>query len=73
MSRMSKLDEIGERDGWRCWICDEVVDPSMSVNDDRGPSIDSRSAKPKGKGSTDPVQERLAHRGCNTKKARSPR
>ncbi len=68
MSRMSKLDEIGERDGWRCWICDEVVDPSMSVNDDRGPSIDSRSAKPKGKGSTDPVQERLAHRGCNTKK-----
>jgi hypothetical protein len=68
MSRMSKLDEIGERDTWRCWVCDEVVDQAMSVNDDRGPSIDSRSAKPKGKGSTDPVQERLAHRGCNTKK-----
>lgn len=65
---MSRLDEIGDRDGWRCWVCDEPVDVAMSVNDDRGPSIDSRSAKPKGKNSTDPVQERLAHRGCNTKK-----
>ena len=65
---MSRLEEVGERDAWRCWVCDEPVDQAMSVNDDRGPSIDSRSAKPKGKGSTDPVQERLAHRGCNTKK-----
>ena len=65
---MSLLDDVAERDGWRCWVCDEPVDPTMSVNDDRGPSIDTRSAKPKGKGSTDPVQERLAHRGCNTKK-----
>ena len=23
---MSRLDEIGDRDGWRCWICDEPVD-----------------------------------------------
>ena len=67
---MSGLDEVGERDGWRCWICDEVVDPSTSVNDPRGPSIDSyftaaksvRSAK--GKSGV----ERLAHRACNTRK-----
>ena len=38
---MSGLDEVGARDGWRCWICDEKVDPDKSVNDARGPSIDS--------------------------------
>ncbi|MCW2494679.1 hypothetical protein [Jatrophihabitans sp.] len=58
---MAQLEEIGERDGWRCWLCDEPVDPQMSVNDARGPSIDGRSQKVKG-------LERLAHRGCNTKK-----
>ena len=68
---VSRLDEVGERDGWRCWICDEAVDPEMSVNDPRGPSVDSvtTSSKAKGKakkGASEP--ERLAHRDCNTKK-----
>jgi hypothetical protein len=70
-----RLDEIGERDGWRCWLCDEPVDPDMSVNDPRGPSIDARTterkAKAKGKGAgpgRGTGQERLAHRGCNTGK-----
>lgn len=35
----------------------------MSVNDPRGPSVDSRTADRKAK-----VAERLAHRGCNTRK-----
>jgi len=41
----------------------------MSVNDPRGPSIDSLTtrAKKKGKGSGGAV-ERLAHRDCNTRK-----
>lgn len=68
--RTNHLDEIGARDGWRCWICDEAVDPDMSVNDSRGPSVDSLTtrAKPsKGKRGPDAV-ERLAHRGCNSKK-----
>jgi DNA-binding Xre family transcriptional regulator len=71
--RMSKLDEVGERDGWTCWICDEPVDSSKSVNDVRGPSVDSvlssaKSAKAaRGKAPSDGT-ERLAHRGCNTKK-----
>ncbi len=69
---MSRLDEVGEIDGWRCWLCDEPVDPQMSVNDPRGPSLDTRTtkakakAKAKAKGSAD--RERLAHRGCNTGK-----
>ncbi|MET4614404.1 hypothetical protein ABIC28_005425 [Rhodococcus sp. PvR044] len=62
--RMSKLDEVGERESWRCWLCDEPVDPNMSVNDPRGPSIDSINTAKKGKGGP----ERLAHRACNTKK-----
>lgn len=63
---MSRLDEVGERDGWRCWLCDEPVDPDMSVNDPRGPSIDSLTTKAKGKKGA--AGERLAHRGCNTRK-----
>ena len=55
---LSRLDEVGEADGWRCWLCDEPVDPDKSVNDARGPSVDSRKGGP----------ERLAHRACNTRK-----
>jgi hypothetical protein len=72
---MARLSEIGEQDGWRCWLCDQPVDPEMSVNDPRGPSIDSRTTerkakskgtgKGKGKGTG---RERLAHRACNTGK-----
>ena len=67
---ISRLDEIGTADWWRCWLCDEAVDPQMSVNDDRGPSIDSMSSKSKAKGKADSVfgTERLAHRACNTRK-----
>ena len=68
---MTRLDDVGQADGWRCWLCDESVDPDMSVNDDRGPSIDimTTQRKAKGKG-TESIfgSERLAHRGCNTKK-----
>ncbi|MFI6079191.1 hypothetical protein ACIA5C_47585 [Actinoplanes sp. NPDC051343] len=60
---MSLLDDVAERDGWRCWVCDEPVDPDMPVNDPRGPSVDSRTADKKAK-----VAERLAHRACNTRK-----
>jgi len=64
---VSALDEVGDRDHWRCWICDEPVDPRASVNDARGPSVDSyyTAGKPaKGRSGV----ERLAHRACNTKK-----
>ena len=63
---MSTLTEVGDREDWRCWLCDEPVDPGRSVNDPRGPSIDAvTSARPK-KGAA--AQERLAHRACNTRK-----
>jgi hypothetical protein len=60
---------VGAGDGWRCWLCDEPVDPEIPVNDSRGPSVDSVTAKAKGKGARSGLgSERLAHRGCNTKK-----
>ena len=71
---MSTIDEVGEVDGWRCWLCDESVDPDASVNDDRGPSIDRRITKRKAKtkqkkgGGDESNRERLAHRSCNTGK-----
>ncbi len=65
---MSHLDDVGDQDGWRCWLCDEPVDPQMSVNDPRGPSIDLRTTKAKAKKKAAAGQERLAHRGCNTGK-----
>ncbi|MDP9072855.1 MAG: hypothetical protein M3N98_01550 [Actinomycetota bacterium] len=66
---MSRLAEVGAAANWRCWLCDEAVDPDMSVNDARGPSVDSLTAKTKGKGVAPSLgSERLAHRGCNTKK-----
>ncbi|MFC8191037.1 hypothetical protein ACFUMH_05165 [Cellulomonas sp. NPDC057328] len=63
---MSNLSDVGERDGWRCWLCDEPVDPDASVNSDLGPSVDSGGVV-KGKKGTTGV-ERLAHRACNTRK-----
>jgi len=64
---MSRLSDIGDADGWRCWLCDQPVDPEMSVNDARGPSIDSMTTRAKSKGSTFGAgTERLAHRACNT-------
>jgi len=61
---VTTFHEVGERDGWLCWLCDEPVDPDASVNADRGPSVDGGTAiKGKKAGA-----ERLAHRACNTKK-----
>jgi hypothetical protein len=65
---MSTLNEVGERDAWRCWLCDEPVDPEASVNADRGPSVDG-GASPKVKKAGTGV-ERLAHRACNTRKGK---
>ena len=64
---MSTLHDVGVRDGWRCWLCDEPVDPEASVNADRGPSVDGGAAAKDRKAS---VVERLAHRGCNTRKGK---
>jgi hypothetical protein len=65
---MSDLNEVGERDGWICWLCDKPVDPDASVNSDLGPSTDSFAAAKAKKGAG--TVERLAHRSCNTMKGK---
>jgi hypothetical protein len=66
---VSRLEDVAAADAWRCWLCDEPVDPAMSVNDPRGPSVDSLTTKSKAKRSpSGDGKERLAHRGCNTRK-----
>jgi hypothetical protein len=66
---MSTLNEVGDRDAWRCWLCDEPVERDAYINADRGPSVDSGAAPkgPKGKKAASGT-ERLAHRACNTRK-----
>lgn len=65
---MSDLNAVGEQDNWRCWLCDQSVDPDMSVNSDLGPSVDSYGAVRVKKGAA--FVERLAHRQCNTMKGK---
>ena len=69
---MGQLHEVGEADGWRCWLCDEPVDPEMSPNDPRGASVDTRITKGRAKkrkqDKGDLPTERLAHKSCNTGK-----
>lgn len=65
---MSDLNAVGEQDNWRCWLCDQPVDPDMSVNSDLGPSVDSYGAVRVKKGAA--FVERLAHRQCNTMKGK---
>lgn len=65
---MSDLDLVGNRDGWRCWLCDKEVDPDASVNADQGPSVDSYLATKTKKPSD--ADLRLAHRACNTMKGK---
>lgn len=69
---MSNLNEIGEMDGWRCWLCDMPVDRNMPSNDPRAASVDTRITKARAKklkkDKTALPAERLAHVGCNTGK-----
>ncbi len=69
---MAQLKEVGDRDGWRCWLCDQPVDPDMSSSDPRGASVDTRITKARAKklkkDKTPVPPERLAHVGCNTGK-----
>jgi len=65
---MSDLNQVGEQDSWRCWLCDAEVDPEASVNSDLGPSVDSYYVARAKKGGA--AVERLAHRGCNTMKGK---
>ena len=69
---MGQLNDVGETDGWRCWLCDEPVDRDMPPNDPRSASLDLRMSKARAKkrkqDKAAAPTERLAHKGCNTGK-----
>jgi len=64
---MSDLNQVGAKDNWRCWLCDQPVDSDASVNSDLGPSVDNYTPAKAKKGAS---VERLAHRACNTMKGK---
>ena len=66
---VSNLNEVGDRDNWICWLCDQPVNPDLSVNSDLGPSADSYAESKAKKGTK--TQDRLAHRACNTMRGKT--
>ena len=67
---MGHLNDVGDADGWRCWLCDEPVDRDMPPNDPRAASVDTCMTKARAKkrkqGRRNLPPERLAHKSCNT-------
>jgi 5-methylcytosine-specific restriction endonuclease McrA len=58
---------ICERDGYVCWICGDVIDPSYRGPNPRGPSVDHVVPLSHG-GSDDDNNLRPAHFGCNSRR-----
>ena len=68
---MTTLDDIGDSDGWRCWVCDEPVPRSAKANDPNQPVADQ--IEPAAKGTKGRGRVRLAHKRCNDlRKGRPP-
>lgn len=61
---MSRLDRIGERDGWICWLCEQPIDPEAPSRSPAAPTVDHVVPRSRGGAST-PDNLRLAHRRCN--------
>lgn len=66
IERFSAL-EIFERDGWRCYLCSESVEPAADCFDPNSPSIDHVIPFAKG-GEHSRANARCAHFGCNSAK-----
>jgi 5-methylcytosine-specific restriction endonuclease McrA len=61
------IDQLGERDGWRCHLCRRRVSRTMRSPHPRSASFDHLI--PVSHGGTDaPENLRLAHRGCNSRR-----
>ena len=59
-----RIADLGERDGWRCWLCEGDVDPEAPARSPWAGSIDHVVPRSRGGGS-EPGNLRLAHRRCN--------
>jgi hypothetical protein len=69
---MADIEELGERDGWTCWLCGEAVPQRAKANDPNQPVGDQIA--PAAKGAKGRGEVRLAHKRCNdARKGRPPR
>ena len=59
-----KAHKVAERDGWRCWLCDEAVDAEAPPDSPWSGTVDHVVPRSRG-GKTVPENLRLAHRRCN--------
>ena len=60
---MADLGELGDSDGWLCWLCGEQVPRSAKANDPNQPVADQIAPAAKGERGRGVV--RLAHKRCN--------
>ena len=63
-----RLYDLGERDGWTCWICGNAVDPNAVPGSHQAASMDHVVPRSAG-GETVDDNLRLAHRKCNSKRS----
>lgn len=61
------LNEIGERDGWRCHLCRRVINRKLPGTHQRGPTIDHLVPLSHG-GTDEPMNVAVAHRACNVRR-----
>ncbi len=68
---MANLEDLGDQDGWLCWLCGEDVPQKAKPNDPNQPVADRVEAAAKGDRGRGRV--RLAHKRCNDlRKGRPP-
>lgn len=61
------IEEIGDRDGWRCHLCRRRVDRRLSGTLPKGPTIDHLVPISAG-GLDERANVALAHRECNLRR-----
>ncbi len=59
-----RIDDLGDRDSWVCWVCEGQVDGDCPVGSPHAASVDHVIPRSRG-GTNDPANLRLAHRRCN--------
>ena len=58
---------LADRDGPRCWLCGNDVDPAAPRGSSWAGSVDHVVPRARG-GGNDPANLRLAHRSCNSRR-----
>ncbi len=61
------VELVGDRDDWICGICEQTVDPDLSVPQPDAPTVDHIVPLSRG-GTHSPGNVQLAHFLCNSRK-----